>query len=167
MLVFVSWLLYLLEGVVRAAIGNPEASTYRNSFSYMSILLIAIALGSLTIMIGLRAKQAQREQSSHMSRTDSNWIATRLFLVGWGTAVVGSYFAVMVLVRVVSYYARLNDPEIARSFVIRWCYECSGWESALGPEWNAVVGATLLATVAISIVMIITKGRMTQQPTSS
>ncbi|MGI0012996.1 MAG: hypothetical protein ACREBU_06090 [Nitrososphaera sp.] len=143
------------ELIVLAAIGNPEAKTYGMSFAYMGMLLIAIALGFLIIMIGLRG-QAQGERSPYMRRTNSSsWIATRIFLVGWGIAVLSAFFIVTIFPRVISYYIWLNEF----GYGFHWCYECSGWQWTLGPELSIVVSGISLAAFAIGIIMVATKGR--------
>ncbi len=149
-------LLSLQELVVLAAIGNPEAKTYGMSFAHMGILIIAIALGFLIVMIGLRNGQVQEARSSYMIRTDSSrWIATRIFLVGWGIAVLSTFFIVTIFPRVIRYYIWLNDYGVG----FHWCYECSGWQWTLGPELSVVVSAISLAAFAIGVIMLATKGR--------
>jgi len=126
------------------------------SFAYMGILIIAIALGFLIMMIGLRNGQAQEARPPHASRIDSSrWIATRTFLVGWGIAVLSAFFIVTIFPRAISYYIWLNEF----GYGFHWCYECSGWQWTLGPELSMVVSAISLAAFAIGIIMVATKGR--------
>lgn len=149
------------EIVVLAAIGNPEAKTYGSSFAYMALLMIAIALGFLIIMIGVRDRSVYRVQSSYLSRTDSsNWIATRLFLAGWAIAVLCAYLIVAILPYLVWYATQEKND-----YSFHWCYECNGWTFSLGPELSIAASAVSLAGLAIGIAMV-TKGRRPANPGS-
>ena len=150
------------EIVVLAAIGNPEAKTYGSSFAYMGLFMIAIALGFLIMMIGLRDRSMYWEQSSYLSRTDSsNWIATRLFLAGWAIAVLCAYVIVAILPYLVWYAIQEKND-----YAFYWCYECNGWTFSLGPELSIMVSAVSLAGLAIGIAMVMTKGRRATNPGS-
>jgi hypothetical protein len=145
-----------------AAIGNPEAKTYGGSFAYMGILMIARALGFLILMIGLRARQAEGEQPPLLSKTESSsWIATKLFVVGWGMAVASAYVIVATLPYLVWYVAQEKND-----YGFDWCYECSGWTFSLGPEPSMIVSAISLTGLAVGIIMVMTKGRRISPPIS-
>ncbi|MGI0015925.1 MAG: hypothetical protein ACREBU_21100, partial [Nitrososphaera sp.] len=43
----------------------------------------------------------------------------------------------------------------------QWSNDCGGWESSIGPELSIAVGTVSLVGLAIGVIMVTTKGRLT------
>ena len=123
------------------------------SFAYMGILLLAIVLGFLIIMIGVRNGR-HGEPSPLMMRTDLSYWITKYFVVGWGLALLGAFVTVLILP-----YTLWYPTQEPTEYAFSWCNQCNGLPYILGPEMSTVFSILALIGLAIGIILVTMKGR--------
>ena len=143
----------LRELAVLAAIGNEEATTYRMSFAYMAILLLAIALGFIIMLTGLRIGR-QGDSSPLVIRNHSSYWITKYFVVGWGLALLSAFIIVLILPYSLWYYTQEQND-----YAFGWCYQCNGLPYVLGPEMSIIFSIFALIGLGIGIILVTIKGR--------
>jgi hypothetical protein len=83
-------------------------------------------------------------------------VPNRIFLIGFGIAVLSAFFLVAILPYTIWYYSQDNDD-----YSFDWCYECSGLSFRFGPELSIVMSIVFSMTLAVGIIIILRRGHTT------